>query len=302
MGKGRTHHKPHPGSAPTPPRSSAQSFNPISSPPAKVVPLRRLGLQFSVLLGLSAALGFTFNAANPIGVRFGQTRTASASPSSLAEVAGADTSIMAVAEVQTAPPSLPPPARLTPQTLPQPSLRPALQPTPPSAAQPVPKPPVPQLPAASPTHVHTPVVLPPPTPAAGPAPVIVAPSAQAQLNPAPIHWREAKALLARGGTVLVDVRMKPAYDAGHIPGALSLPESSTPEEYAAFVQAHPADRMLIFYCSSTSCSQSMRVANRFVTEFHYPFVKYMTGGYLEYQQEELARSQPAAIQAQPASP
>ncbi len=294
MGKGRKHHKPQPGSAPTPPRSSSQPFNPVSSPATKGVLLRRLGLQLAALLGLSAALGFTFNAANPIGIRFGQTRAAFTPLSNDGEIAGTASSIVAVPEVQLTPSA---PAALLPQTLPPPP-EPALL----TKAQPVPKPPLPQLPTASAPHVHNPVILPPASPAAGPPATVVAPQPQTQLNPTPIHWREAKALLAKNGTLLVDVRMKPAYDAGHIPGALSLPESSTPEEYAAFVQAYPTNMVLIFYCSSTSCSQSMRVANRFVTEFHYPIVKYMTGGYLEYQQEELARSQPAANPPQPASP
>ncbi|MCL4790105.1 MAG: hypothetical protein KJ070_25535 [Verrucomicrobia bacterium] len=281
MGKGRKHHKPQPGSAPTPPRSSSPPFNPVSSPATKGILLRRLGPQLAALLGLSAALGFTFNAANPIGIRFGQTRAAFTPLSNDGEIAGTASSIVAVPEVQLTPSA--PAALLT-------------------KAQPVPKPPLPQLPTASAPHVHNPVILPPASPAVGPPATVFAPQPQTQLNPTPIHWREAKALLAKNGTLLVDVRMKPAYDAGHIPGALSLPESSTPEEYAAFVQAYPTNMVLIFYCSSTSCSQSMRVANRFVTEFHYPIVKYMTGGYLEYQQEELARSQPAANPPQPASP
>jgi hypothetical protein len=46
------------------------------------------------------------------------------------------------------------------------------------------------------------------------------------------------------------------------------------------------------YCASTSCSQSQRVANRLVQEFHWPSVNYMTGGYQEYQREELAKPQP----------
>ncbi|HEX5219929.1 MAG TPA: rhodanese-like domain-containing protein [Verrucomicrobiae bacterium] len=107
-------------------------------------------------------------------------------------------------------------------------------------------------------------------------------------NPAAIHWADAKPLVASGQAVLVDVRHKAMYDAGHIPGALSLPETSTPEEFTAFLNQHPTNLTLIVYCSSTSCSQSARVAGRLVTQYQRPSVKYMTGGYMEYQQAELA--------------
>lgn len=87
-----------------------------------------------------------------------------------------------------------------------------------------------------------------------------------------------------GQAVLVDVRTKGMYDAGHIPGAISLPEASPPEEFTAVLNRYPTNLTLILYCSSTSCSQSARVAGRLVSQYQRPGVKYMTGGYLEYQQ------------------
>lgn len=92
--------------------------------------------------------------------------------------------------------------------------------------------------------------------------------------------------------MMVDVRHKSMYDAGHIPGAVSVPEMSPPAEFTTFLSQQPTNLIMIVYCSSTSCSQSLRVANRLVTEFQWPAVRYMTGGYLEYQQAELAK--PAA--------
>jgi len=152
-----------------------------------------------------------------------------------------------------------------------------------------------------PTNLPKPVVATTtPPPATNPAPVAVAPPAQTNLNPAPIHWREAKPLVAAGSALLVDVRVRPVYDAGHIPDAISLPETSSSAEIAALLNLVTTNLTLIVYCSSTSCSQSLRVANRLVAEFHHPSVKYMTGGYLEYQQEELAQSQPSGNPPQPA--
>ena len=91
-------------------------------------------------------------------------------------------------------------------------------------------------------------------------------------------------------TVLVDVRQGPMFDAGHIPGAISLHEISPPQKFAAFLNQQPTNIRVIVYCSSASCSQSVRGANRFVNEFRWPSVRYMTGGYLEYQQAGLVNS------------
>jgi rhodanese-related sulfurtransferase len=120
--------------------------------------------------------------------------------------------------------------------------------------------------------------------------VAITPPAQTNLNPAPIHWRQAEPLVAAGQALLVDVRPAPVYDAGHIPDAISLPETSSTEVINAFLEQVPTNLTLIVYCSSTSCSQSKRVADRLVGMHLWPSVKYMTGGYLEYQQEELAKS------------
>jgi rhodanese-related sulfurtransferase len=239
-----------------------------------------MALQFAALFGLSAALGFTFNAANPIGVRFGKVATATAPATSLTNFALTSTTALAA----TAP---------SPQT--------AIHTAPQPVQPPIPKPPIPQLPTAGVTHVHSPTVsVPSVRPATNPAPVAVVPAVQTNLNPAPIHWREAKPLVAAGQGLLVDVRARPMYDAGHIPDAVSVPETSSSAEIAAFLKLLPTNMTLIVYCSSTSCSQSLRVANRLVAEFHHPSVKYMTGGYMEYQQEELARSQQPANPQQPA--
>lgn len=266
MGKGRKNRKPQSAPAPAPAQAVSPIASPISAPAPTRVPLaRRIALQFAAVLGLSTALGFIFNAANPIGVRFDAT----SSVVDLRTGPATNFHLLSTSSI----------AAQTPQPVPQPTL------PPPPVTQPAPIP----LPSVAPTGVHTPppvlvTNLPPvPTPVAG---------AVAPTNPAPIHWREAKPLVAAGQAVLVDVRPGPVYDAGHIPGAISLPETSSPAEFAAFLKQVPTNLTLIVYCSSTSCSQSQRVASRLVAEFRYASVKYMTGGYQEYQQEELAKPQP----------
>ena len=272
MGKGRKNRVPQPGSAPTPTQPAAKTSVPKSSAPAVPPPAtaRRIGMQFAALLCLSAVLGFTFNSANPIGVRFGKP-TSTAGP-----VTGSPTNFNLTSTASVA-------------VIPS---QPVVQPAPQPLRQPAPMPPHPsRLPTVS-TQLQTQTVATATPSLASNPTVVISPTAQTNLNPASIHWREAKPLVASGQALLVDVRLAAVYDAGHIPDAISLPETSKNEEVDEFLKQVPTNLTLIVYCSSTSCSQSKRVADRLVGYHKWPSVKYMTGGYLEYQQEELARSQP----------
>lgn len=227
--------------------------------------------QLAAILGLSTVLGFAFNSANPVGVQFAlATESASADAPVKAKAVATDSAV--VTPVQAATPVTPVPPVTGIQT---PSVPVVTQVAVPSAPAPVPV----TIPATNPPAkaVATTVTTPPP-----PAP-----------TPIPTHWKEVKPLLAVSNIVLVDVRPKGAYDAGHIPGAISLPEASTPDEFDAFVKQYPTNTPLICYCSSTSCSVSFRVAKKMMQQYNYSSVKYMTGGYLEYQKEELAPPQPA---------
>lgn len=232
---------------------------------------RSVLLQLLAIGGLSTMLGFTFNAANPVGVRFSEpTATSIATTADGTETTGATASFL---------PPLPHSNHVGAVTSNRTNVATAATTT--------------QVPATRPIATTTPWSV--STPGAIPNPVLpaapVAPAA-AITNPTAIHWPEAKALATEGRAVLVDVRHKSMYDAGHIPGAISLPEMSPPEEFKTFLSQQATNTILIVYCSSTSCSQSARVATRLVNEFHWPAVRFMTGGYLEYQQAELANPAP----------
>lgn len=227
---------------------------------------RRVLLQLLAIVGLSCALGFTFNAASPVGVRFGEPTAAPIAPKATTEATPIPATSVRT-NLIAAPPLPPVPVKVVATT--------------------------PQPPPSAPKPVVTPLVVPVSPPQTITNPVVAATPPPAQPNPAPIHWPEAKVMVAEGRAVLVDVRHKAMFDAGHIPGATSLPESSPPQEFAAFLNQQPTNLTVIVYCSSTSCSQSARVSARLVNEFHWPSVRYMTGGYLEYQQAELARPAPA---------
>lgn len=101
--------------------------------------------------------------------------------------------------------------------------------------------------------------------------------------PSATTWDEVRPLAEQGRVRLVDVRSKAAYDAGHIPGAVWLGEESSDEVVRAFRDEVGVDTPLVFYCSSTSCSASFKVAYRLAKDFQFSRVQFMTGGFFAYQ-------------------
>lgn len=221
----------------------------------------RLG-QAGVLLGLSSLLGLTFNASNPLGVRWSAPVPATPPPTVLQGASNPPTApAPATAVAATVPPATHQVARALPPLPPVPPPRRATG----SA---------PALVAAAPAASR-------PAPPPGPLPA----SLPAFRAPVSVHWKEIKPLAEAGTALLVDVRIKPAYDAGHIPGAVHLAENSTPEQIGAFRAQHGTNQYLVAYCSSTSCSLSYRLAQKLARDYGFAKVDYMTGGYVEYQRE-----------------
>lgn len=99
-------------------------------------------------------------------------------------------------------------------------------------------------------------------------------------------WAEIKPLHLQGKLVLVDARAKWAFEALRIPGAISLPEPPSTNEWAAFCARYATNSHIVVYCSSTNCSLSFRLAHRLAREGHYSFVQYMTGGFQDWQRTE----------------
>lgn len=225
--------------------------------------------QIIAVVGLGTVLGFTFNSASPLGIRFRTTPVAPVAP----------VAVSAPPEVSVQPPAALPSEKVVVATVPpQPQV---VQVTEQISVAPLP--PAPAVVFPTPNQ---------PVPVVQPQNVAAATSPAAELNPGPTHWPEVKAWMAEGRAVLVDVRHTPMFQAGHIPGAISLPEISPPDAFRSFLDQQPTNLIVVVYCSSTSCSQSARVANRLVHEFKWPKVRYMTGGYQEYQQAELAKPAP----------
>src|SRR5206468_5417773 len=70
---------------------------------------------------------------------------------------------------------------------------------------------------------------------------------------AKMTWPETKQLLAQKQIVLVDARSPEYYQTQHIPGAVSLPATSTESELTAFAANYPKNTTLVVYCASAQC-------------------------------------------------
>ncbi len=102
-----------------------------------------------------------------------------------------------------------------------------------------------------------------------------------------ISWAEMKTLLASVDAVAVDARPKWSFDAGHIPGAVSLPFSfTTVEPEALFANQYDRDRHLIIYCGDTDCERSEYLAKKLRDQFQYAHLWLYEGGYEDYLRQE----------------
>lgn len=110
-----------------------------------------------------------------------------------------------------------------------------------------------------------------------------------------LTWRDVKPRLADGKTVLVDARATAHFQAGHIPGAVSLPGTLSPAEVADFVTKYPQSAPLIVYCGTPECPLAHRLAETLVSSYGYTNVAVMPGGYAEYRlAESKAAVEPAS--------
>ncbi len=83
----------------------------------------------------------------------------------------------------------------------------------------------------------------------------------------------ATAVLPERGFVLVDVRSQEAFERGHLPGAIHIPEAQLNERRLA---QYDVDTLFVVYCSGPHCNGSTRAAIR-LSRLGRP-VKEMIGG------------------------
>ncbi len=117
----------------------------------------------------------------------------------------------------------------------------------------------------------------------GPA---MGPASGAQKLTVSMAWAEVKPLLARGEIVLVDGRDDAAFEAGHIPGAVSLPLRSLSEKAAEFSTKYAQAKPLVTYCGSVGCPIAHVLAEQLRNDYGYTDVREMPGGYVEWRTAE----------------
>jgi rhodanese-related sulfurtransferase len=104
-----------------------------------------------------------------------------------------------------------------------------------------------------------------------------------------LAWPEVKALLAQGQITLVDARDSLSYEAGHIPGAVSLPGNMLDDKMGEFAAHYAKTTPLVIYCASIRCGLAHFVARALIEKQGYSNVREMPGGYAEWM---LAESKP----------
>jgi rhodanese-related sulfurtransferase len=94
-----------------------------------------------------------------------------------------------------------------------------------------------------------------------------------------------EALLAAGTHLLLDARSVEDFDRGHLPGALSLPETEFDEKFPDIAPILLPEGPILVYCSSPACDAALQVAKR-LRDAGYPLVTYYPEGYEGWTKEQ----------------
>jgi len=92
-----------------------------------------------------------------------------------------------------------------------------------------------------------------------------------------IDASEARCLIEAGAAVFVDARPASQFEAGHIPGARSLPVYQTDDYLLSFLSAVRPDIPVIIYCSSITCEDSRILAEE-LSAMGYSDIRIFAGG------------------------
>jgi rhodanese-related sulfurtransferase len=101
-----------------------------------------------------------------------------------------------------------------------------------------------------------------------------------------LTWTEVKSLLSSNKIVLVDARPADLYQAGRIPGAVSLALPDLNTSITNFESTYCKNTALVVYCSSPECVQAEWEAEALLGAHGYNNVQLMPGGYEEYTRTE----------------
>jgi rhodanese-related sulfurtransferase len=77
-----------------------------------------------------------------------------------------------------------------------------------------------------------------------------------------ISLDEASAYFNAGTALFADARPRKAYQAGHIPGAMSMDPTEFDSWSGNFFSQFPADTLIVTYCDGARCSLSAELAEK----------------------------------------
>ena len=119
--------------------------------------------------------------------------------------------------------------------------------------------------------------------------ISVVPAKTATSDPTPdtnntpaMTWPQVKELAEKNQIVLVDAREPSAFEAGHVPNAVSLPTRLLRENIDNFMAEVPRDKPIAVYCANPRCPLSRNLARALVEQYGYKDVRNVPGGYTEW--------------------
>lgn len=104
---------------------------------------------------------------------------------------------------------------------------------------------------------------------------------QTPVNPERVELGELKTLVAKGGAVLVDGRAVKDFEAGHLPGAYSLPALEMETFFPQFAAQVKQDQLFVVYCGGHDCSLAQILAGSLAKK-GFKRLKIYYGGYSEW--------------------
>jgi len=90
-------------------------------------------------------------------------------------------------------------------------------------------------------------------------------------------------MISNREVVVLDVRSKDAYDAGHLPGAFSFPLAEFDAVFPRLLDLVKKESAILVYCSGIDCSDSHTFAGQLLA-FKFTQVRVYAGGFREWQE------------------
>lgn len=97
---------------------------------------------------------------------------------------------------------------------------------------------------------------------------------------------QARALVENGAVLIFDARSQQDYDAGHLPGALSLPDEHRVEAFPMYASFLVPEQRVLVYCSGKTCDESLELSLFLKEQGHTNVVLYL-GGFKAWQEAQL---------------